>query len=47
MDEMHSYIGQKKTTFGYGLLLIGMEKSSSILFWESATEPPVKNFGRK
>ena len=24
LDEMHTYIGSKKTTAGYGLLLIGM-----------------------
>lgn len=47
MDEMHSYIGEKKTTFGYGLLLTGTEKGSSILFWESGTEPHVKGFGQK
>jgi transposase len=29
LDEMHSYIGSKKTTVGFGLLLIDMEKSSS------------------
>ena len=30
VDEMHSYIGSKKTIVGYGLLLIDMEKDSSI-----------------
>jgi transposase-like protein len=30
MDEMHTYIGSKKTTAGYGLLLIDMAKGSSI-----------------
>ena len=30
MDEMHTYVGQKKTTDGYGLLLIDMKKNSSI-----------------
>ncbi|KAA6318079.1 hypothetical protein EZS27_031863 [termite gut metagenome] len=29
MDEMHSYIGSKKTTVGYGLLLIDIGKNSS------------------
>ena len=33
MDELHSYIGQKKDTAGYGLLLIEMGKDSSHLFW--------------
>ena len=29
LDEMHSYIGSKKTVAGYGLLLIDMGKDSS------------------
>ena len=29
VDEMHSYIGSKKTTVGYGLLLIDMASDSS------------------
>jgi hypothetical protein len=29
MDEMHTYLCQKKTTAGYGLLLIELGKSSS------------------
>ncbi len=29
MDEMHTYVGQKKTIDGYGLLLIDMGKHSS------------------
>jgi hypothetical protein len=28
-DEMHSYIGNKKTVAGYGLLLIDLGKNSS------------------
>lgn len=31
LDEMHSYIGSKKTTAGYGLLLIDLQKGSSHL----------------
>lgn len=31
LDEMHTYIGSKKTTVGYGLLLIDMVNSTSIL----------------
>ena len=38
LDEMHSYIGQKKTTVGYGLLLIDLVKDLSIL--SVATVPP-------
>jgi transposase-like protein len=30
MDEMHTYVGQKKAIIGYGLLLIDMGKNSSI-----------------
>ena len=33
LDEMHSYIGSKKTIAGYGLLLIEMKKDSSIAYW--------------
>jgi transposase-like protein len=29
MDELHTYIGQKNATAGYGLLLIGMGKDLS------------------
>ncbi|MDR6548163.1 hypothetical protein J2810_004250 [Chryseobacterium rhizosphaerae] len=29
---MHSYIGHKKTSVGFGLLLIDMEKDSSTVF---------------
>ena len=32
IDEMHTYIGNKKTTVGSGLLLIEMAKSSSIAY---------------
>ena len=30
VDEMHSYIGSKKTAAGFGLLLIDMERDFSI-----------------
>jgi len=30
VDEMHTYVSSKKTSVGYGLLLIDMEKGSSI-----------------
>ena len=33
MDEMHTYIGSKKTIAGYGLLLIEMQKDSSTAYW--------------
>lgn len=35
LDEMHSYIGNKKTTVGSGLLLIDLEKGLSILSMET------------
>src|SRR5680860_1042584 len=38
LDEMHSYVGEKKTTVGYGLLLIDLEKGTSIL--SVGTDPP-------
>ena len=31
LDEMHTYVGRKKTTGGYGLLLIDMENGFSLL----------------
>ena len=31
LDEMHTYLSRKKTTDGYGLLLIDMEKGFSLL----------------
>ena len=33
MDEMHTYIGSKKTIAGYGFLLIEIKESSSIAYW--------------
>ena len=37
VDEMHSYIGSKKTTVGYGLLLtdVGSDSSTSLLATEA------------
>ena len=31
LDVMHKYVGRKKTTSGYGLLLIDMENGFSLL----------------
>ena len=31
LDELHSYVGKKKTTDGYGLLLIDLESGLSLL----------------
>ncbi len=36
MDEMHSYVSGKKTIAGYGWLLIGLGKESSISCWVPA-----------
>ncbi len=45
MDEMHTYIGSKKTIAGYGLLLITMEKDSSIAYWVPATQKQGDSYG--
>jgi transposase len=45
MDEMHTYIGSKKTFAGYGLLLIDMENGSSTAKWVPGTPTPAKGFG--
>jgi len=45
IDEMHSYISSKKTTAGYGLLLIDMGKDSSTAYWAIAEQQPANNSG--
>lgn len=45
MDEMHTYIGSKKTIAGYGLLLIEMRKDSSIAYWVPGELSPEKDSG--
>ena len=45
MDEMHTYIFSKKTTAGYGLLLIDMEKDSSTAYWAPVIRQPANNCG--
>jgi transposase-like protein len=47
MDEMHSYIGSKKTISGFGLLLIDMENDSSTSYWVKGTGLPAKDFGKE
>jgi hypothetical protein len=47
VDEMHSYIGSKKTTVGYGLLLIDMEKDSSTSLLVTGATKQRKNFGKR
>jgi len=38
LDEMHSYVGSKKTTVGYGLLLIDLQDGSSRLCVEAGEQ---------
>jgi len=45
LDEMHTYVGSKKTFAGYGLLLIAMGKNSSTAFWVHGELSPEKNSG--
>jgi len=47
LDEMHTYIGSKKTTVGYGLLLIEMGVGSSIVRLAQEEQKQEKNFGKK
>jgi transposase-like protein len=46
VDEMHSYIGSKKTIVGYGLLLIDMGKDSSISLLATEAKKLQKNIGK-
>lgn len=45
IDEMHTYIGSKKSLAGYGLLLIEMQKDSSIAYWVPGKLSREKNCG--
>lgn len=45
IDEMHSYIGSKKTIAGYGLLLIEMKENSSTAYLVPGELQPGKSFG--
>jgi len=47
IDEMHSYIGSKKTPAGSGLLLIDMQKSSSASLLAIEQQELEKNSGTK
>ena len=46
MDEMHTYIGVKKTIAGSGLLLIDMESAFSRALWAPATRKQDGNYGK-
>jgi hypothetical protein len=47
VDEMHSYIGSKKTIVGYGLLLIDMERDSSTSLLATGEAKLRSNSGKK
>lgn len=47
IDEMHSYVGSKKTQSGSGLLLIDMQKNSSISLLATDLQKLGKNFGKE
>ena len=44
MDELHTYIGTKKTTVGSGLLLIGINANSSISYLALEEQKREKNY---
>ena len=45
LDEIHTYIKNKKTTAGFGWLLTDLEDASSILFVEKETQKHSKSCG--
>jgi len=45
LDEMHSYIGHKKTIAGFGLLLIEMGNTSSTAYWVPGTQQQARSYG--
>ena len=47
LDEMHSYIGSKKTIVGFGLLLIDMEKDLSISLLATGALKQEKYYGKR
>jgi hypothetical protein len=47
LDEMHTYIGRKKTLNGYGLLLIEAGEDTWTSRWVVATPQREKSSGRK
>lgn len=47
IDEMHSYVGSKKTQCGSGLLLIDMQKNSSTSLLATDRQRRGKNFGKE
>jgi len=47
LDEMHSYVGSKKTINGFGLLLIEQEDVSLISLLGTGAQKQEKSFGKK
>jgi transposase-like protein len=47
VDEMHSYIGSKKTIVGFGLLLIDMEKDLSTSLLATEATKLQQSFGKR
>ena len=45
LDELHTYVGSKKTTDGFGLLLIEKAENTLISFWETEEQKQVKGYG--
>lgn len=45
LDEMHTYVGSKKTTVGFGLLLTDMESALSTVFLVQGEKIPLNNSG--
>lgn len=43
LDEMHTYVGNKKVTSGYGLLLIDIESGSSLLSLGAGERQPAQS----
>jgi hypothetical protein len=39
LDEMHSYVGRKKTTNGFGLVLIEKQENTLISLLETEAQP--------
>lgn len=46
MDELHSYVGHKKTIAGFGRLLIDMGGDSSVALCVPATQARGESFGK-
>ncbi|MDR1055987.1 MAG: hypothetical protein LBL90_09270 [Prevotellaceae bacterium] len=46
LDEMHSYVRHKKTTGGFGLLLIEKQENTLILLWETEIQPLDRSCGK-